>query len=115
MPGSLCARLVLFVTLSLTVSSCGDSGGGAGSAPAKCNALVDKTCVKLVSCINDGTTQSECVGDVNASLPCAEAGAVSATYPSCMSDLDATSCATLTANDTLNLPATCNAVILFQR
>ncbi|HVZ72613.1 MAG TPA: hypothetical protein VHJ20_09580 [Polyangia bacterium] len=92
--------------------SCGGSSGT--DAPEKCDALVDRVCARAISCANDGTTQAECVAEAKTSLPCAEADAVSDGYDSCMSEVQTSPCSVLLANDTLNLPATCEGSILFK-
>jgi hypothetical protein len=104
------ATAALLMACSLV--SCGSSSDS--SPTGKCNALTAKVCARGIACFQDGTTQSECVAGANMDLPCAQADAVGAAYGSCMSDLDSISCAVLTANGTLNLPASCNGVILFQ-
>jgi hypothetical protein len=87
--------------------------GGGNDAPQKCNALVTKTCARVIACANDGTTQAECEAQVKTTLPCAGADAVGDTYAACMSELDQSPCSVLIANDTINPPASCSQVILF--
>lgn len=101
----------LAVVMLVLVAGCGDEEA---TPPEKCNALADLLCQRAIECIADGTTQAECVAALNTTLPCAEADEVSASYDTCMTDLRAVSCATLTANATINLPTTCNSVILFR-
>jgi hypothetical protein len=112
-------RLSWLVAVALVIGFTGCGGDGDdvnyGDAPKKCNQLVDLICVRAIGCFNDGTTQAECVAAVKTELPCAGADAVSDTYDACLSDLSASPCSVLAANQTLNLPATCNAVILFRQ
>jgi hypothetical protein len=108
---SLCGFATAALLMACSLMSCGSN---ASTPPAKCDALVTKVCARGIACFQDGTTQSECVAGANVDLPCAQADAVGASYNTCMSDLDSISCAVLTANGTLNLPASCTAVILFQ-
>lgn len=106
------ARLLVALVLFGGVVSCGGDGT---DAPAKCNALVTRLCARAIVCANDGTTQVECEAGAKTNLPCAQADAVSDGYDSCMSELQTSPCSVLLANDTLNLPATCKASILFKQ
>ena len=104
-------RIVGVVVFGIAVSC----GGDAGDAPAKCDNLVTRFCQRAIACVNDGTTQAECVAVAKTTLPCAQADAVSDGYNACMSELQASPCSVLVANDTVNLPATCNGTILFKQ
>lgn len=96
--------------LLLAVASC----GGDASPPEKCNALVSRLCQRAIACINDGTTQSECVAGVQTLISCADADSVSSGYDACMSELQSSPCSVLvTADGELNPPASCEDVILF--
>ena len=99
------------VLLLALVTGCG--GGSGNSAAQKCDSLVSLLCARAIECLNDGTTQDQCVSLVKTDLNCADADAVSSTYDACVSDVQSTSCTLLLANNTINLPATCMDVILF--
>lgn len=97
------------LVLLLAVVSC-----GAETPPEKCNALMSRLCQRAIACINDGTTQAECVATVQTLISCADAVGVSSGYNACMSELQSSPCSVLVTTDgDLNLPASCEDVILF--
>jgi hypothetical protein len=102
--------LVAFALLGAALSC----GGDVNEAPAKCDALVATLCERVIGCANDGTTQAECEAGVKTTLPCAQADTVSDGYSSCISELQNSPCTVLLANNTINLPATCKASIIFR-
>jgi hypothetical protein len=108
-----------FFSVACLVAGCG--GGDSESPVEKCDDLVDVICDRLIECVSDVGTHSECVDAVQSELPCGRATDVSASYGRCVDQLEGNSCGALfppdpqTGEPTLQLPADCMSVILTER
>jgi len=103
-------RAVATVALVCGVLSC---GGGAKDPPAKCGEVVSRFCARVVACLNDGTSQADCVTITRVELPCARAESVTDSYDACAAELQTAECSVLAPNQ-LFLPATCRAAFVFE-
>jgi hypothetical protein len=99
--------LVVFVVASVAIGL-----GGCGEpddATAKCEQLVDVSCMRAVEC-GTQNSQAECLAEAAQTSSCPRAKTVKPAFGTCLSDLRQASCASLTAS---GLPDSCDAVILF--
>lgn len=90
----------------------GSTAGPKGAAAEKCDALVNKICVKMGPC--ESLSVADCTSQVNSQFQqnygatCYGADQVSSSYEQCLTDLDGQQCGQ-------SLPATCTGAILFQQ
>ncbi len=104
-------------SLSDGAAGAGASGDAGASAAlqAKCDQLIKATCQRSAECEkNDGGSSpsaSSCVTTVMKDFDCSRTRAVSATYPQCLKDLAALSCASLYPGGDFQPPGACKGVI----
>jgi len=97
------AKMVGIVVLMLGFGACGGN-----DAPAKCDAFLDLTCMRLIECGATTGTQAECVASAKTTVPCAAAVSVDSTYDACVSETRSEPCSVLLSS---GLPASCKGVI----
>lgn len=95
------------------------SSSSSNKSPSdKCNDLADAVCGRGIQCIPGGAgMQQACLDAVKPALMCDQVKSVSATYDTCMTQINQDSCATLFPTDTsgdpmLVLPDPCMGVLL---
>lgn len=118
--GTCCTRAVYdgrmkFIASGVVVLLIGCGGGGGSSPEEKCDDLIDLVCDRVVECVPDEVTRSQCISELRSALPCGMADRVSSTYDRCMDLLEDLTCSALFPNDELVVPADCENVILAER
>jgi hypothetical protein len=99
-----------FVLAALFVVGCGGDDGG--SPTEKCQAFASAVCSKFVTC-QLASSMSSCVSEFGKALECNRAVGVSATYDSCLSDINAATCDQVRASPS-DLPPSCSKTIKIQ-
>ena len=97
------AALLVGACLAVAGAGCGEDS----AATRQCDALGEKLCDRYEAC--QAGLGSQCRTTLGATLGCDDATGVSASYDTCLTDLDTVDCAVLLAG---TLPDSCNGVIL---
>jgi hypothetical protein len=91
--------------------------GSSQTAADKCTDLISDFCNRGVMCIG-GSTQQECVQQVEQSIACGKAVSVGPSYNNCIEEINMDACDVLfptdpnTGQQTATLPADCQGVIM---
>ena len=112
---ALCAGIVvgLLTTGCLLPPAAVDEGPPRGAAADQCDLVVGRLCTKLAPC--EGVSPSTCVSQTNQTFqqqfgePCSGADSVSASYNTCLAELDQLS------DCSAGAPASCSGVVLFNQ
>jgi hypothetical protein len=97
--------------------STGDNGSGAFSGPEagdaayECETFLTTYCGRVNEC-SLNVNEQECLTDARTSINCGDAADVSASYDRCLDELESSTCDGL-FGDAIELPASCQGVILF--
>ncbi len=98
-------RILAALLFVLGVSACGEPD----DAPAKCQQLVDLSCMRAVEC-GTQNSQAECLTEAMQMSSCPRAKIVKPTFSTCLNDVRQATCAALASS---GLPDSCDAVVLF--